>query len=98
MNSTLLYIILAVLSTLLLVILLAPKETRVEYVKEVPYPNYWAIWPSPYYRDWIGSGGGGSWYPRGHGGGHRTSYGPRAGSGWSSGGSHHGGGHGGGSH
>lgn len=94
MNTTLLYVVLAVLSTLLLVILFTPKETRVEYVKEVPYPNSWAIWPSPYYYNWIGSGG--SWYPRGHGGGRRTSYG--MGSGWSSGGGHHGGGGGHGGH
>jgi hypothetical protein len=89
MNTTLLYIILAVLFTLLIVILLTPKEVRVEYVKEVPYPNYYAIWPSPYYRDWTGARSGG-WYPPRHSGGHRTTYG--MGSGWSSGGSHHGGG------
>jgi hypothetical protein len=94
MNTTFfLYILLAILSIILLVILLTPKETRVEYVKEVPYPNYFAIWPSPYYRDWTGGASRtGGWYPPRHSGGHRTSYGPRA-----AGGSH-GGGHGGGGH
>jgi hypothetical protein len=95
MNTTfLLYMLLAILSIILLVILLTPKEVRVEYVKEVPYPNYFAIWPSPYYRDWTGASTS-SWRPHGSGG-RRVSYG--MGSGWSSGGSHHGGGHGGGGH
>ena len=67
---------------------MTPKETRVEYVKEVPYPNYFAIWPSPYYRDWIGTSTP-SWRPHGSGG-RRVSYG--MGSGWSSGSSHSGGG------
>lgn len=91
-TTTILWIFVIVLSVILTLILLTPKETRVEYVKEVPYPNYFAIWPSPYYRDWTGASTGG-WYPPRHSGGRRTSYG--MGSGWSSGGSH-GGGHGGG--
>jgi hypothetical protein len=90
-TTIILYILLALLSTILLVVLMTPKETRVEYVKEVPYPNYFAIWPSPYYRDWTGaSQRAGGWYPPRHSGGHRTSYG--MGSGWSSGGSYGGGG------
>lgn len=88
-TTTILYILLALLSTILLVILLTPKETRVEYVKEVPYPNYFAIWPSPYYRDWTGESTP-SWRPKPHSG-RRVSYG--MGSGWSSGGSHGGGKH-----
>lgn len=56
-NILIMYLILALLFVILIIILMTPKQIHVEYVKEVPYPNYFAIWPSVYYRTWTAAGG-----------------------------------------
>lgn len=101
-TTAILIFLIAVLIALLLVIVFAVgrpvEQPKAEYVLEVPYPNSFAYWPSPYYYGWTS---GGSWYPSRYSDssaplrpGHRTTYG--YGSGWSSGGGHGGSGHGGG--